>query len=216
VALAVGAAACGGRAAREADDRTIVPGERTGPITRVTTLADLRRIYGDASVRVEDVDVGEGETAPGATVFPDDSLRRVQVAFRDSAGTVPRFVTIRGDTSDWHTEAGVTLGTSLERLTRLNGRPFVLLGFGWDYAGTVVSWNGGRLAAGDSGGARFIVRLAPTVEGTAADSLQREVVGDREYPSDHPAMTGLRPAVYELLTIFDQAATSSSGADTDR
>src|SRR5690348_4957604 len=136
MALLVVAAACGSGTAREGDDRTIVAGSRVGPITRITALADLRRIYGEANVRVEDVDVGEGETAPGATVYPDDSLRRVQVAFRDSAGTVPRFVTIRGDTSAWHTEAGVTLGTRLARLTQLNGRPFALLGFGWDYAGT--------------------------------------------------------------------------------
>ena len=200
--LLVGAAACGGRTAREADDRTIIPGERTGPITRTTTLADLRRIYGDASVRIEDVDVGEGETAPGATVFPDDSLRRVQVAFRDSAGTVPRFITIRGDTSAWHTEDGVTLGTRLARLAQLNGRPFVLMGFGWDYAGTVVSWNGGRLAS-DSTGGRFIVRLRPRLTGPVADSLQRDVLGDREYSSDRPAMRRLDPSIYELLTIFE-------------
>lgn len=203
VALLLAAAACGGRAAREADDRTIVAGERTGPITRITTLTDLRRIYGDANVRVEEVDVGEGETAPGATVYPDDSLRRVQVAFRDSAGTVPRFVTIRGDTSAWRTADGVTLGTRLSRLAQLNGRPFVLLGFGWDYAGTVVSWNGGNLAPGDSSAGRFIVRLRPTVTGPAADSLEHDVLGDREYASDRPAMARLEPAVYELLTIFD-------------
>lgn len=203
-ALLLAAAACGGRGAREADDRTIVPGMQAGPITAVTTLADLRRIYGDANVRVEEVDVGEGETAPGATVYPDDSLRRVQVAFRDSAGTVPRFVTIRGDTSAWHTDAGVTLGTRLSRLAQLNGRPFVLLGFGWDYAGTVVSWNGGRLAPGDSGAGRFIVRLRPTVTGPVADSLARDVLGDREYASDRPSMARLEPAVYELLTIFDE------------
>jgi len=215
MALLVAAAACGGQVAREADDRTIVAGDRIGPITRVTTLADLRHIYGDANVRVEDVDVGEGETAPGATVYPDDSLRRVQVAFRDSAGTVPRFVTVRGDTSAWHTEAGVTLGTRLARLTQLNGRPFALLGFGWDYAGTVVSWNGGRLAA-DSAGGRFIVRLKPTLTGPDADSLQRDVLGDREYSSDRPAMRRLEPAVYELLTIFDQPVSSPGRADGDR
>lgn len=215
MALLLAAAACGGRAAREADDRTIVAGERTGPITRITTLTDLRRIYGDANVRVEEVDVGEGETAPGATVYPDDSLRRVQVAFRDSAGTVPRFVTIRGDTSTWHTEAGVTLGTRLARLAQLNGRPFALLGFGWDYAGTVVSWNGGRIS-GDSAGGRFIVRLRPTLTGPVADSLQRDVLGDREYSSDRPAMRQLEPAVYELLTIFDQPAPSPMRAGSDR
>ena len=198
--LLVAASACG--APRAGDDRTIVPGVRVGSITRTTTLADLRRVYGDANVRAEEVEIGEGETAPGATVFPDDSLSRVQVAFGDSAGSPLRFVTIRGDTSAWHTDAGVTLGTRLARLNQLNGRPFVLLGFGWDYAGTVVSWNGGRLAI-DSALGRFILRLQPTVTGPAADSLTADVLGDREYASDRPAMLRLEPAVRELLTIFE-------------
>ena len=193
-------AAC--RSPHGAEDRTIVPGVRVGPITRTTTLSDLRRIYGAGNVRPEAIEAGEGETAPGATVFPDDSLNQVQVAFRDSSGTAPRFVVIRGDTSVWHTDRGVTLGTTLATLTALNGRPFVLLGFGWDYGGTVASWNGGSLAV-DSGAGRFIVRLHPTRIGPAADSLARDVLGDREYASDRPAMAALEPAVAELLTIFE-------------
>lgn len=193
-------AACG--SSRGAEDRTIVPGVRVGPITRTTTLTDLRGIYGAENVRSEVIEAGEGETAPGATVFPDDSLRQVQVAFRDSSGTAPRFVVIRGDSSLWHTDRGVTLGTRLARLAALNGRPFLLLGFGWDYGGTVASWNGGSLAV-DSSAGRFIVRLHPTRTGPAADSLARDVLGDREYASDRPAMAALEPAVDELLTIFE-------------
>lgn len=200
LALLIAAGACG--TPRAAHDRTIVPGVRVGAITRTTTLADLRRVYGEANVRAEEVEIGEGETAPGATVFPDDSVRRVQLAFGDSAGSPLRFVTIRGDTSAWRTDAGVTLGTGLARLNALNGRPFVMLGFGWDYAGTVVSWNGGRLAI-DSTLGRFILRLRPTVTGPTADSLTGEVLGDREYPSDRPAMLRLEPVVHELLTIFE-------------
>lgn len=199
-ATAAAGGGCG--SSRAAEDRTIVPGVRVGPITRTTTLAELQRIYGSASVRAEAIDVGEGETAPGATIFPEDSLRRVQVAFVDSAGSAPRFIAIRGDSSLWHTDHGVTLGTRLGRLGALNGRPFVLLGFAWDYEGTVVSWNGGTLTA-DSGAGRFIVRLRPTRTGPGADSLTRDVLGDREYASDRPAMVGLDPAVYELLTIFE-------------
>lgn len=200
LALVFVAAACGGP--NGAEDRTIVPGVRVGPITRTTTLADLRATYGAQNVRAEAIEAGEGETAPGATVFPDDSLRQVQVAFRDSSGTAPRFVVIRGDSSLWHTDRGVTLGTRLDRLTALNGRPFVLLGFGWDYGGTVASWNGGNLAL-DSTAGRFIVRLHPTRTGPAADSLSRDVLGDREYPSDRPSMAALEPVVDELLTIFE-------------
>ena len=200
LALVFVVAACGGTSG--AEDRTIVPGVRVGPITRTTTLADLRNIYGAQNVRAEPIEAGEGETAPGATIFPDDSLRQVRVAFRDSSGTAPRFVVIHGDSSLWHTDRGVTLGTRLARLTALNGRPFVLLGFGWDYGGTVASWNGGSLAP-DSGAGRFIVRLHPTRTGPLADSLSRDVLGDREYASDRPAMAALEPAVGEMLTIFE-------------
>jgi hypothetical protein len=66
----------------------------------------------------------------------------------------------------------------------------------------VASWNGGRLAV-DSAAGRFIVRLHPTLTGPVADSLTRDVLGDREYASDRPAMVGLAPAVDELLTIFE-------------
>ena len=58
----------------------------------------------------------------------------------------------------------MTLGTRLGRLTQLNGRPFTLSGFGWDYAGTVISWNGGRLGA-DSAGGRFKKSLMSSGKG---------------------------------------------------
>ncbi len=196
--LALGLAACGSHAG---EDRVIVPGQRVGAITRTTGMADLRRIYGPTNVVVTEVEIGEGETAPGAVVFPDDSLRRVEVGWHDSTARVPRFVVVRGARSAWHTDAGVTLGTGLTRLTQLNGRGFVLLGFGWDYAGTVVSWNDGALGVHDSSHTRFIVRLAPTAAG--ADSLQRGALGDREYRSDQAGMAALAPAVYELLTTFE-------------
>lgn len=198
-AIALCALGCG--SAPAADDRVIIPGQRVGAIVRTTSLADLKRVYGASNVQPADVAVGEGETVPGAVVFPSDSARRVEIAWHDSTGLVPRFVAIRGDHSAWHTDTGVTLGTSLARLAELNGRAFVLLGFGWDYEGTVVSWEGGALGSHDSTHTRFIVRLHPTAQ--AADSFRQSVLGDREYRSDRAAMTALAPAIYELLTIFE-------------
>jgi hypothetical protein len=42
--------------------------------------------------------------------------------------------------------------SALRQLRKLNGKPFVLLGIGWDYSGTVVSWEGGKLKRLDSPG----------------------------------------------------------------
>lgn len=195
----LGALACGSPHASE--DRVIIPGQRIGAIVRTTGLADLRRIYGASNVQPAEIAIGEGETVPGAIVFPGDSMRRVEVAWHDSTAQVPRFVAVRGGRSAWHTDAGITLGSSLARLAELNGHPFVLLGFGWDYAGTVVSWQGGTLGMRDSSHTRFVVRLQPSAGGAVA--LQENVLGDREYHSNDAGMAALAPAVYEMVTIFE-------------
>ncbi len=206
--LITSAAACGG-ADRDAADRVIVPGERVGAITRATGLAQLRQIYGTAYVRSGPVDAGEGETVPGAVVFPDDSAQRLEIVWWDSTARAPRSIAIGGDTSAWHTGDGITIGTPLSRLAALNGRPFILLGFNWDYAGTIVSWDSGGLAV-PHGPGRLLIRVQPKGPGAAVDSLMALLAGDREYRSDHAAMRALDPAVYRLVVIFDQADTATS------
>ena len=76
----------------------------------------------------------------------------------------------------------------------MNGRPFTLLGFGWDYSGTVSSWRGGSLERLNRKG-RVVVRLTPR------PGLEpgRELSGDQEILSTHPGMQRLDPAIYDLV-----------------
>src|SRR5688500_18102015 len=48
-----------------------------GPVTRDSDEVALRRIFGDANVRQERIQIGEGETLPGTVLFPDDFARQL-------------------------------------------------------------------------------------------------------------------------------------------
>jgi hypothetical protein len=160
----------------------------------------LRARYGAANVTRERINLGEGETAPGVVLFARDSTRRLQVQFVDTnALREPIRATVTGRRSNWILYPGASIGTTLAELEQLNGREFRLLGLGWDYSGTVVSWNGGTLGKvwTDEGSAerRVIVRLAQM--DNADQTLVARVLGDHEYSS--AAMRTLNPRVYEIV-----------------
>ena len=91
--------------------------------------------------------------------------------------------------------------TSLKDLERRNGRPFKLMGFGWDYSGTVSSWDGGNLAVLTKGPGRLILRLMPDEAGINSEEY-RTVLGEGEFLSSHPAMQKLNPVVYAMNQEF--------------
>jgi hypothetical protein len=95
----------------------------------------------------------------------------------------------------------VGIGTDLRTLEALNGRPFHLSGFAWDYSGTISAFDGGHLDTLWGGGPdvapTVMLRLSPAAG--APDSLFSQVIGDREFSSQHPAMVALNPRVYQIL-----------------
>jgi hypothetical protein len=186
-----------------ADPWLILASGEKGPINAQTTRQDLVRAYGASNVVDQDVDVGEGETEPGTVVFPKDAQRSIEILWKDpDKKTEPSSATISGKSSRWHAVHGISLGTSLKDLERLNGRPFKLAGFGWDYSGTVTSWENGALAAElDGGHGRVILRLdSPTPE--AVDKDVAQVEGDRDFSSHHPVMQKLNPTAYQVIWVL--------------
>lgn len=190
----------------QAHDWKIVPGERIGPLTPTTTFAGLQRQFGTENVRREKIDIGEGFEEPGVMIYPESASKRLAVLWKDGKESEgPATVMIcYGDnpegTCEWKTEQGITLGTTLSRLEALNRRPFRLAGFGWDYSGTVTSWNSGQLEAVLNRRGRLIIRLLPRDTGPTPE--YRQVEGDRDFSSGHPAMQKLEPRVYALTLQF--------------
>lgn len=178
----------------QVEERWLLAPSRDGdPVRASDTREDLRRRLGEGILRDDSIAVGEGMFEPGTVLYPDQPERRAAVEWDDD-GTAS-LVRISEDAgSAWRLHPGVGIGTTLAELEQLNGGPFELYGFEWDYGGTTAGWRGGRL--GELWGDHVLLRLHPTV---SDPELGRRVSGERIFRSDDAAMQGLRPAVYQIL-----------------
>lgn len=180
----------------------------SGAISATTTEADLRLMYGPENVKNGEIQIGEGEVESGTVVFPDDPLKRIEVLWADPEKRIPKSVYLGGhnaadgDESLWRTTYGITLGTTLLELERINRKPFRLAGFDWDYAGTVLSWNSGVLEGVLGSDARTKVFLRLGYSPGPVPPEHRAVQGDRSFSSGHPAMQKINPHVYQMVFMF--------------
>jgi hypothetical protein len=177
----------------------IVPGDSAGPFHGGTSEKDLRLHFGAEAVENIRVELGEGETTPGTVLFPQDSVRRVEIIWQDTLQhRHPSRLVLRGNQSRWQVGPGITLGTTLQELEGLNGRPFTLAGFGWDYSGVVTDWGGGAL---DSTLTGIKLYLDPG-QSQYNSPAYMQVQGDRDYSSSAPPMRQLGPRVTTIFVDF--------------
>jgi hypothetical protein len=159
--------------------------------------------YGKNNVSYDTIWGAEGFYTMG-TVVKVDEHSRVEVMWADEAKRetmISATLVSNGDyygdkiqSGKWKSCTGVALGMSLEELQNINGRPFQFSGFGWDYGGGVISWEGGTLE--DKG---LAIQLS---EGSGSDELTLEentsVLGDVPVMSDNPVARKLKPRVWSI------------------
>ncbi len=103
---------CAASALAQSNDWHIVPGKRIGPITPDTTRADLDRVFGKNEVRDQAVDTGEGPE-PATVIFPRTPASALAILwFHDRIGRVLVCYQRQAGQCKWHTENGVSIGTS--------------------------------------------------------------------------------------------------------
>ena len=160
------------------------------PFTRDATPATLAAVFGRENVIPEEAPGPEGVPRNITAIYPNDPARRVEVIFHnEEERTDLAAVTISNAGSLWTGPGGVKIGDSIETVESINGGPFNVMGFQWDYGGYVSDWKGGKLA--ETNGCTPAVRLSPR-----ADQLPAEIVGDGVQPSsDLPAMRAAQPKV---------------------
>lgn len=195
------------RSADPASPRGDLPDFSCATFTANESRSDLVTRFGAGNVTDALIDGGgdEGEMNPGTVLFSGQPDARVEIFWKDKeAKRNPEWMRVGGARSRWKSTTGVTLGTDLLTLEKLNGRPFRLLGFATDSEGAVTSWAGGELERDSTPGCRFRIWVTPQIkEGDhAAQRLEDEVVGDRQFSSDHPAMRKLNPRVYQMLLWY--------------
>lgn len=188
--------------AASAGDWLIQPGQRIGPITGRTTLAELKKLFGPENVQARTLHVLEGIPMDGAVVFPDQPEKMLKLIWKENSK--PKTVSmaiIDSPKSVWHTAENVSVGTTLQTLEALNGGPFTLTGFGWDYGGTILSWGDqGKLRSRFQQNGGLILRLSPSEQGD--DDLLMSASGEQQFSSANPVMQKLNPAVYQIQMMF--------------
>lgn len=150
--------------------------------------------FGEDNVVTGEVPGPEGTTMIATTVYPGDPEREFQAVWWDEEGLKDlSYVSVPpGDTSP----GGLRLGMSIADVEELNGGPFKIFGFDWDYGGA-ANFEGGRLAEMPEP-CHLMVTFQPSVaypEGVDIDPI----TGDREVPSDLPLLRQVEPRVTALM-----------------
>ncbi len=167
--------------------------------TLCTTTSEKSLIanFGAKNVKRQTVHVAEGETADGTVIYPNDTKRKVSFIWKDAKKRdAAEVIRIEDNPSLWRLPNEITTGTTLVELEKMNGKPFKLSGFDWDYGGNVLSWNGGKLDSilkSKSGKVSATISLAPT-----GGNTPEELIGDREILSNKPSMRKLNPVVFVI------------------
>lgn len=163
---------------------------RDGAFAPDASHASLAATFGASDVSSETLE-DEGGPFILTTIFADDPTRRLNVRWNDEATlSSPASVGVSGEHSVWTGPLGLSLGSTVEELERLNGRPFEILGWGWDYGGQLWDTRGGALSR-DVRGCRLFVYFNFSGDGDLPEAL----IGDRAIMSNDPALRAVHPTV---------------------
>ena len=198
-----------------AGDWTIVPGRGAGPITSSTMRDDLPRLFPNAAIKDDQIELDEGTLEPATLVYAGDLLAQLAIDWKDRH---PRKIFIcfgrRRGPCKWETADGIRIGTRLSDLELMNGRTFTISGFGYNYGGNVISWDGGKLTRLDCGAKLVLTLDGDRVRGgdysiELTSEERHSISGDRPIPSTTPAFHKLNPGIVGMLMRFDVSPCAS-------
>ena len=173
-------------------DRTICP-KRVGPMTAGIARATIEQWFPDARDTV--IDVGEGEQG-SVTLLNEGRSDSIAVQWSDS--TRSRISGFSNLGAAWKTQQGIGVGSTLNDLVQALGDSFAVLGYGWDYGGTVIL-DGTALE-----GSGIFFRTMPSV----ADGTQRAsasgIIGDKPFKPTDAKLKSLEPVVRNIDIVWQR------------
>lgn len=170
------------------DDLTIVPGKRVGPIEKGMTLFGLKTLLGQGKVKAAEIYVGEGNSEPGAKLY-EGTNKELEILFNQE-GDEREIVSIRIVGKAWKTKEGLRIGSTLEEVEKINGKPFEIWGFSWDFGGFATFEKGGTLK--DTLSIRFGVK----------GDTHESIVGDQLVPTTNKKLRAAKPFVEQISVAF--------------
>lgn len=164
----------------------------------------LIETFGAENVVTGMVPGAEGFESLATTIFPDDPEKIMQVGWWDEADR-ERLAHVQLSPSQVG-PLGVHLGMTVAEVEALNGAPFLVGGFGWDYGGYANIESGALTDL--PGGCYLSLRFAPT-DGYSTDIDATAILGDVQVPSHEPLLEQLDARV----RVISLSYPSPEGAD---
>ncbi len=174
----------------EGIDLTVALGERVGAIKADTTRDKLAELYGAENVADNEYPIGEGEVVPAAIIFPGTSREATVIWAPDKKNEKVDRVIVTGE--QWLLPEGIRAGDELTEVEQINGGPFMIYGFGWDYGG-VGYFKGGLLDR------KVQIWFRPSVE---QGPDYEKVLGDSLFNSADAAMRAVDPRITEVAIVL--------------
>jgi predicted GNAT family acetyltransferase len=171
-----------------------IPSESLNEVLHCKDAKGLVSKYGAKSVILDTSIVLGDDTLKGAIIYPG-TPKQANVFFHE--GKISD-VSIQGESSAWKTSSGLYLGLTLQEVEKINAKNFTISGFGWAHGGSVVSWEGGKLA-GDST-LTHVVSFRNKRQNISVDEFTK-VSGEAEFDVRHPSIQQMNP-VLEQITIL--------------
>jgi hypothetical protein len=168
----------------------------------------LIETFGADNVVTGDLPGPEGTTLLGTTVYPDNENRRMEFFWWDEEELAGLSDVELSRSSK--APGGVRIGMTVAEVTELNGEPFTIGGFWWDYGG-YASFESGTLA--DLPGECYLsVRFSPAEEYSGAIDVT-PVSGEVVIPSDEGLLEILDVRVGVLSLGYASPDAEPDGAD---
>ena len=153
----------------------------------------VRETFGEDNVETGTVYGVEGIELKATTVYPDDPDRMMQFNWWDEEKL--DYLSSLELAPSQETPTGVKIGMSVGEVEAINGEPFTIGGFWWDYGGGAV-FEKGALGNPESG-CGFWIRFAPMDE-YPEDIDVTPVSGEVTVPSSEPLLETLDVRVQSI------------------
>ncbi len=162
-----------------------------GPFAKESSHAKLQQAFGAPNVTIQKVDGAEGETFEASVLYRTEPLKRLEVTWTDDKKRSGLSSASAKKPSTWTGPEGIRIGMTLDEVAKLNGQPFKLNGFEWDYGGYVVDLKG-KLAS-LPGGCGLMLRFSP---GMALDAKKHAgLIGEKKLSSSDAKLIAVKPVL---------------------
>jgi len=170
-------------------DNTIVLGKRVGLIKPGMTSTDIECAYGKKNLKLQKLPGAEGEEIEGAKLFAETD-RELEIVWDPEKEKTKVVFDIRVIGKAWKFDNGLKSGMTVEEVEKINGKPFQIAGFSWDYGG-YANFKGGKLDA------KVSIRFSPS-----SDEVPDYLQGDKQLSSSDKKLRAVKPLVDEGITVF--------------